>query len=128
MAIRTSRDLPGTKPRKDEERDTQAALIEDAGKTEGRDRDLVHGDGGTIDLPVKPGDISKDDWLACVSRSGPDKEDSPSENGKWPSALAADFLCKGIPQADRPAEHWMVRRGIGVPHEIALPLELHDLG
>jgi hypothetical protein len=61
MAPKTSRDLPGTKPRKDEERDTQDAIVEDADKTDGRDRDLVHGDGGTIDLPVKPGDMSKDD-------------------------------------------------------------------
>jgi hypothetical protein len=61
MVQNTSRDLPGPKPRKDEERDTQDARIKDANKTEGSDRDLVHGDGGTIDLPVKPGDMSKDD-------------------------------------------------------------------
>jgi hypothetical protein len=39
MAPRTSRDLPGTKPQKDEERDTQKAIIKDADKTEGKDRD-----------------------------------------------------------------------------------------
>ncbi|MDB5577506.1 MAG: hypothetical protein JWR80_2682 [Bradyrhizobium sp.] len=61
MAPTTSRDLPGSKPRKDEARDTGEAIIENADKTDGSDRDLVHGDGGTIDLPVKPGDISKDD-------------------------------------------------------------------
>jgi hypothetical protein len=61
MAPGTSRDLPGTKPNKDEERDTQNAIIKDADKTEGKDRDSVHGDGGTIDLPVTPHDISKDD-------------------------------------------------------------------
>jgi hypothetical protein len=38
-----------------------AAIIKDARKTDGQDRDLVHGDGGTIDLPVKPGGMSKDD-------------------------------------------------------------------
>jgi hypothetical protein len=59
VAPRTSRDLPGTRPHKDEERDTQVAIINDADKTDGKDRDLVHGDGGTIDLPVKPGDMSK---------------------------------------------------------------------
>jgi hypothetical protein len=58
---KTSRDLPGAKARKDKERDTQDAIIEDADKTDGRDRDLVHGDGGTIELPVKPGELSKDD-------------------------------------------------------------------
>jgi hypothetical protein len=61
MVQNTSRDLPGPKLRKDKERDTQDARIKDANKTEGSDRDLVHGDGGTIDLPVKPGDMSKDD-------------------------------------------------------------------
>ncbi len=61
MAPQTSRDLPGTKPRHDEARDTGKAVIKDADKTEGKDRDLVHGDGGSIDLPVKPGDLSKDD-------------------------------------------------------------------
>ncbi|WFU75354.1 hypothetical protein [Bradyrhizobium sp. CB2312] len=58
---RTSRDLPGPKPRIDEERDTQEAMVEDAGETEDNGRDLVHGDGGTIDVPTKPGDVSKDD-------------------------------------------------------------------
>ena len=57
----SSRDLPGAKPRIDKERNTQGAIIEDAGETVDRDRDLVHGDGGTIDLPTKPGDLSKDD-------------------------------------------------------------------
>jgi hypothetical protein len=61
MGPKTSRDLPGPKPRKDEERETQQAIVEDADETDGKDRDLVHGDGGTIDLPVKPGDMSKDD-------------------------------------------------------------------
>jgi hypothetical protein len=51
MAPRTSRDLPGTMPHKDEERDAQKAIIKDADKTEGKDRDSVYGDGGTIDLP-----------------------------------------------------------------------------
>ncbi|WP_342739801.1 hypothetical protein [Bradyrhizobium sp. B117] len=58
---RTSRDLPGPKPRIDEERDTQEAMVEDAGETEDNGRDLVHGDGGTIDVPTKRGDVSKDD-------------------------------------------------------------------
>jgi hypothetical protein len=39
-----------SKPRKDEERETRQAIIEDAGKTEGKDRDLVHCDGGTLGL------------------------------------------------------------------------------
>lgn len=57
----TSRDLPGPKPRNDSERDTRQAVIEDADENDGGDRDLVHGDGGTLELPVKPGDMSKDD-------------------------------------------------------------------
>jgi hypothetical protein len=57
----TSRNLPGQKPRIDKERNTREAIVEDAGETEDKGRDLVHGDGGTIDLPTKPGDLSKDD-------------------------------------------------------------------
>ncbi|PPQ20806.1 hypothetical protein CV770_03345 [Bradyrhizobium sp. AC87j1] len=57
----TSRELPGAKPRIDKERETQEAIIEDAGEAKESDRDLVHGDGGTIDVPAKPGDLSKDD-------------------------------------------------------------------
>jgi hypothetical protein len=61
MAPRTSRDLPATRPHKDEERGTHDAIVKDADKADGKDRDLVHGDGGTIDLPVKPSDMSKGD-------------------------------------------------------------------
>lgn len=57
----TSRDRPGPKPRIDKDRDRQEAVIEDAGETEDDSRDLVHGDGGAIELPTKPGDLSKDD-------------------------------------------------------------------
>ncbi|WP_441237516.1 hypothetical protein [Bradyrhizobium sp. 930_D9_N1_4] len=61
MTPKTSRNIPGPKPRIDKERDTQEAISEDAGETEDSGRDLLHGDGGTIDLPTKPGDMSKDD-------------------------------------------------------------------
>jgi hypothetical protein len=52
--------MPASKPRKDEERETRQAIIEDADKTEGKDRDLVHGDGGTLGLG-RPEDLSHDD-------------------------------------------------------------------
>lgn len=61
MIPKTSRDLPRQEPHIDKERDTQEAIVEDAGKTEDNNRDLVHGEGGTIDLPTRPGDLSKDD-------------------------------------------------------------------
>ena len=61
MTPTTSRDLAATGPRKDREHDGQKGIIEDADKAEDEDRDLVHGEGGTIDLPVNPGDMSKDD-------------------------------------------------------------------
>jgi hypothetical protein len=61
MGPKTSRDLPGPKPRKEEEREIQNAVVEDADESDVKDRDLVHGEGGTLDLPVKPGDMSKDD-------------------------------------------------------------------
>jgi hypothetical protein len=49
--------MPASKPRKDEE---SQAIIEDADKSEGKDRDLVHGDGGTLGLE-RPEDLSDDD-------------------------------------------------------------------
>jgi hypothetical protein len=61
MTPKGPRDLPDTKPRKDEARETEGAIIENAATIEGEDRDLVHGEGGAIDLPVKPSDMSKDD-------------------------------------------------------------------
>lgn len=38
------------KPDKDREREMGQAVVEDADKTEGKDRDLEHGDGGTLGL------------------------------------------------------------------------------
>ncbi|MCP3445834.1 hypothetical protein [Bradyrhizobium sp. CCGUVB14] len=61
LTQKTSRNLPGPEPRKDSERVTREAIIADADKTDGDDRDLVHGDGGTLDMPTKPGDLSRDD-------------------------------------------------------------------
>jgi len=60
-APKTSRDLPGRGPLTDRDRETQEAVIEDAAETGDSGRDLVHGDGGTIEIPAKPGDLSKDD-------------------------------------------------------------------
>ncbi|MBR0704408.1 hypothetical protein JQ599_31200 [Bradyrhizobium diazoefficiens] len=63
----TSRNMAGAgprsdgKPRLDKARDLQEAIIEDAGEPADSGRDLVHGDGGTIELPTRPGDFSKDD-------------------------------------------------------------------
>jgi hypothetical protein len=51
---------PPSKPRKDEARETRQAIIEDAETTEGKDRDLVHRDGGTLGLR-RPEDLSHDD-------------------------------------------------------------------
>ncbi|MBK3666803.1 hypothetical protein JJE66_37050 [Bradyrhizobium diazoefficiens] len=61
MTPKTSRNMPGPEPRTDSARDTQQAIIEDADKTDNKDRDLVHGDGGSIDIPTKPDDLSRDD-------------------------------------------------------------------
>jgi hypothetical protein len=57
----SSEDLSGPEPRSNTERETQQAIIKDADKTDGSDRDLVHGDGGTIELPTKSTDINRDD-------------------------------------------------------------------
>lgn len=51
---------PKSKPRKDRERELREAVVEDADKTEGKDRDLVHGDGGTLGLDEDK-DLNKDD-------------------------------------------------------------------
>ncbi|MGY4622703.1 hypothetical protein [Bradyrhizobium sp. USDA 4486] len=58
---KTSRDLPGWKSRHEKKRDTQEAIIGDAGESEDNGRDLLHGDGGTVAVPTKPGDMSQDD-------------------------------------------------------------------
>jgi hypothetical protein len=52
--------MPSSHPRKDKERAMREANIEDADKTEGKDRDLVHGDGGTLGLGDDE-DLNKDD-------------------------------------------------------------------
>jgi hypothetical protein len=49
--------MPPSEPRKDEERE---AVVQNADKTEGRDGDLVHGDGGTLGLGDGE-DLKKDD-------------------------------------------------------------------
>jgi hypothetical protein len=41
--------------------------------------------------------------------------------------LPADFLGKGVAQANGAVEYRLAGRGILVAHEIALPLELHHL-
>lgn len=61
MTPKTSNDLPAQAPRKDTLRETREAMVKDADKTDVADRDLVHGEGGTIDLPTKPGDMNHDD-------------------------------------------------------------------
>jgi hypothetical protein len=55
------RDVPTTPVRTDKKRDLQDAIVEDAPQNDGADRDLVHGEGGTLGLPSKPGDLSQDD-------------------------------------------------------------------
>jgi len=61
MMSKPPRNLPNPKPRIGNEGASHPAIIVDAGETEDEDRDLVHGEGGTIDLPAKPGDLPKDD-------------------------------------------------------------------
>jgi hypothetical protein len=52
--------MPPSDPREDKERETRKAIIQDADKTEGKDRDLVHGDGGILGLGDGE-DLNKDD-------------------------------------------------------------------
>jgi hypothetical protein len=59
-AAKTSKHLPGPRRRGDCERDPREAVIDEAGATGDNGRDLVHGEGGTIDIRAKPGDLAKD--------------------------------------------------------------------
>ena len=52
--------IPPSEPRRDYDRDTQQAIVEDADENDGKDRDLVHGDGGTLGLG-KGEDLNHDD-------------------------------------------------------------------
>ena len=60
MAPRGGKSKNPSPERKDKERDIQQAIIEDSDKTEDTDRDLVHGDGGTLGLGA-PEDLNHDD-------------------------------------------------------------------
>jgi hypothetical protein len=53
MQPKTSRDIPGSEPRHDTERDQEKAMVKDSDKTDQADRDRVHGDGGDIGLDRK---------------------------------------------------------------------------
>jgi hypothetical protein len=52
--------MPPSEPRKDKQREMREAILQDADKTEGADRDLVHGDGGTLGLG-KDENLNQDD-------------------------------------------------------------------
>ena len=58
---KSSHDVPKSAVRKDKARNLREAFVEDADKTDVAGRDLEHGDGGTLDMPTKPGDLSHDD-------------------------------------------------------------------
>ncbi|TPI20810.1 hypothetical protein FJW08_31725 [Mesorhizobium sp. B3-2-1] len=59
MEPKSSRDVPGPGPRKDKGRDTREAVVKTPEKTNGWDRDAVHGNGDTIDIQPEPGVESK---------------------------------------------------------------------
>jgi hypothetical protein len=61
MQANTDQKAPTVPVKTDKERDLQNSIIEDAPKNDGADRDLVHGDGGTLGLPTKPEDLNQDD-------------------------------------------------------------------
>jgi hypothetical protein len=59
LAPKSSRDILGSKPRKDTDRDTREAVIKTPDKTNDWDRDHVHGDGDTIGIEPEEGIDSK---------------------------------------------------------------------
>ena len=50
MQPKTSRDLPPSPPKKDEQRERQDAAVADAAETDQADRNRAHGDGETLGL------------------------------------------------------------------------------
>jgi hypothetical protein len=60
MPSKPGKPKTSSEPRKHREREMQEAIVEDAGKTDGGDGDLVHGDGGTLGLG-KGEDMNRDD-------------------------------------------------------------------
>ena len=48
-------------PRKHGQRDTREAVGEDEDEAEGGNRDLAHGEGGTMNVPETPSDLNRDD-------------------------------------------------------------------
>ena len=50
MEPKSSRDLPGPKPRKDKQRETRDAAAKTPDKTNDWDRNKVHGDGDSIGI------------------------------------------------------------------------------
>ena len=53
--------MPLSNPRKDSQRDLQRLVVENVDTAEGGDRDLAHGEGGTLGVPNKPADLNHDD-------------------------------------------------------------------
>ena len=49
------------KPHVGKVRNKQDPVLEESPEAADSDRDLVRGEGGTFDLPTRPGDLSKDD-------------------------------------------------------------------
>jgi hypothetical protein len=49
------------KPPLDKPRKGQNSISNESAETADSGRDLAHGEGGTIDLPTGPGDLSRDD-------------------------------------------------------------------
>jgi hypothetical protein len=52
--------MPPSEPRKDEQREMRKAVVQDADKTGDNERDLVHGEGGTLGL-ADDENLNKDD-------------------------------------------------------------------
>ena len=55
MTPKSSRDMKGPEPRKDEDRETREAVVKTPDKTNDWDRDAVHGDGTTIGIEPDAG-------------------------------------------------------------------------
>lgn len=56
-----SRNKSGAIPNIDRKGASQESIVEESEEFKDGGRDLVHGEGGTIDLPTKHADLSRDD-------------------------------------------------------------------
>ncbi|QKC98291.1 hypothetical protein [Mesorhizobium sp. NZP2298] len=84
MHPKSSRDIPGTDPRKDTDRETREAVVKTPDKTNDWDRDQVHGEGETIGIESEGDDnLATAETNAGIQMDGEvveEDDDNPYQN------------------------------------------------